>query len=232
MFKINDIDYLDLKNSEKFEIQKEKQKEKQIKQEQDSKNFKLYCLILQLHFELYRFYYNILPHINSKMNNQFKIIHFNKYLKLSKKIDKMFYKYIYTQSSKSKTMKVFDICSTYSSDIVDYKQVLFKMIFYNLKIKFSKTFKNINPLSLLNLSLKTCINSNFELTTLAQLPVTLQNNIFKNISYNDEINFDFTFSSEIEINNIDLYNLIRRINNESSIISNDFIQKYINYFYF
>lgn len=77
------FEYLDLQNSKKLERQKERQK--QIKQEQDSKNFELYRLIIQLHFELYRFYYNILPHINSKMNNQFKIIHFNKFLKLSKK---------------------------------------------------------------------------------------------------------------------------------------------------
>jgi hypothetical protein len=231
-FDIKFVDYLDLKISEKLENKLKKQKEKQTKQEQDSKNFKLYRLILQLYNQLYGFYYNILPHINSKMNNQFKIIHFNKYLKFSKKIDKIFDKYIYTQSSKSKTMKVFDICNTYSVDIVDYKQVLFKMIFYNLKIKYSKSFKNINPLSLLNFSLKTCIDSNFNSEKLTELPITLQNDFLKNISYNNEINFDFTFSSEIEINNIDLYNLIRRINNESFIISNDFIQKYINFYYY
>lgn len=146
----------------------------------------------------------------------------------------MIYKYIYIQSSK--TLDVFDICSTYSIDIVDYKQVLFKTIFYNLKIKYSNIFKNYikynNPLSLLNLSLKTCIDSNFDSESLTDLPVALQNNILKNISYNEEMLFHYFFSSEIEIDNMDLYNLFNRINNVSFIISNDFIQKYIDYYYY
>lgn len=226
------FDYLNLKISEKLENKLKSQKQEQIKQEQDSKNFKLYRLILQSYSEVRGFYYNILPHINLKMNNQLKIIHFNKFLELSNKLDKILNKYIYIQSSKTKTLNVFDICNTYSIDIVDYKQVLFKTIFYNLKIKYSKIFKNINPLSLLNLSLKTCIESKFDSEKLTDLPVELKNDILKNILYNNEILFDFTFSSEIEIDYIDLYNLIRRINNESFIILNEFIQIYINYYYY
>lgn len=225
------FEYLDLKISEKLEHKLTNIK----KQEQDSKNFKVYCLILQSYSELRGFYYNILPHINSKMNNQFKIIHFNKYLESSKKLDKIINKYIYIQSSNPKTLDIFDICNTYSTDIVNYKQVLFKTIFYNLKIKYSNIFKNCikynNPLSLLNLSLKTCIDSNFDSESLTGLPVILQNDILKNILYNEEILFRYFFSSEIEIDNVDLYNLIRRINNLSFIISNEFIQKYIDYYY-